>query len=158
MQAVVDRWLLLKDIQRMSVDRSHGLFLEVRPVRSSHSAGEEIVLSLSGHSFEHSILFNIGPNGGIDIIYPTRTDFRRGEAIWPTLPPGLPLALGLVAGPPFGVNHVVAVSSPSAPEELLQLLRRAASQSGARIAMGDITNALGTVEGQMTVSGLYVYP
>lgn len=154
LQPIVDRWRLVQQINHMMVDRSRGMALQKRPPKTAHRVGEALTISLSGHRFKDVLLFNIGPNGARDLIYPISTDFQTDDGPWPGLPPGLPLSIPVVATPPFGTNHLVAVASPNPPEAVLRGVQDVTGPAGDQALL----EALKALDGQITLMALTVQP
>ena len=102
-QRIVDQWTLLNALDRLTIGRKFGLELLFLPKRPFHSAGEKVEIALRGHKFGYVVLFNLAPDGSINLIYPQKADFDRSGASWPTLPLKLPFSFETDVSPPFGL-------------------------------------------------------
>ncbi len=151
-QMVIDRRRFVEALQEMTGGRPESLAIQLEPQRETYHAGDEISLSITGRSFGHNILFNIGPYGRVDMIYPVDSDFTAGGAGWPRVAPGLPFSVSAVAGAPLGANLVVAVSAPSEPQVLLKTLKSGGGPAG----LAAFLKAIDETDGQLAIAKLYI--
>lgn len=152
-QLVVAASNLIDDIKELGLERADGLSLQILPEQEFYKAGETITLTLSNFEGEHALLFNVGPYGDIDIIYPIETDFGGDDAAWPRISSARPLSISAVAGPPFGENLVVGVVSSAEPRVLLKTLRYGGGPAG----ISAFLKALRETEGQIDTSSFRIH-
>jgi hypothetical protein len=151
-QLVIDASHLIDDIKDLGSQRANGLSLQLAPQQDSYRSGESINLMLRGHDSQHALLFNVGPYGEIDVVYPVETDFIGDGAVWPRLVPGSPFSISAVAGPPFGANLVVGVVSSSELRVLLKTLKSGGGPGG----IAAFLKVLREIEGQVAVSSFRI--
>lgn len=147
-QLVIDASHLFGQIQELGSERAGGLSLRIRPEEDSYKSGESIELVLVGHAFPYAILFNIGPYGEVDVVYPVDADFIGEDAEWPRLAPSSPFFVSAVAGPPYGANLVVGLVGSSEPRTLLRTLEFGGGPAG----IAAFLKALRETEGQVAVA------
>jgi len=150
-QLVVDASLLIDHMKEMATDRANGLLLQMTPEQDSYGAGETITLVLANMDGMHALLFNVGPFGDIDILYPVQTDFV-GDG-WPQISSTRPLSMSTVAGSPFGENLVVGVVSADEPRVLLKTLQFGGGPAG----ISAFLKALRETEGQLAVLSFKIH-
>ncbi len=136
-QGVIDKWLLLRDLGKLSEKRP--LALRVGPDDSLHRAGSQVKITVSGQQHDKLIVFNLAVDGTIQYLIPVPNDpnpHYRGELV-----PGETLQFPLRVVAPFGADHLVALSAPRVNHALVDALnslngRKAAGE--ARILIREI--------------------
>ncbi|MEM8646410.1 MAG: caspase family protein [Pseudomonadota bacterium] len=119
-QAIVDKWLLLRDLGQLA--ESNPMSVRVEPSDKLHRSGQQIAIQLSGHKHPNLVAFNLAVDGTVQFLIPTPNDpdpryhgkLREGQA----------LRFPLKVVPPFGADHLVALSVPAANAELIKGLKR----------------------------------
>lgn len=119
-QAIVDKWLLLRDLGQLS--ESNPLSLRIEPNDKLHRSGEQIAIQLSGHQYPKLAAFNLAVDGTVQFLIPTPHDpdaryhgnLTRGQA--------LRFPLKVVA--PFGADHLVALAANEQNAELIKALKK----------------------------------
>ncbi|MEM7429762.1 MAG: caspase family protein [Pseudomonadota bacterium] len=117
-QGVIDKWLLLRDIAKLSEKRP--LSLRVGPDDSLHRAGSQVTISVSGQQHDKLIVFNLAVDGTVQYLIPVHHDpnpHYRGQLV-----PGETLEFPLKVVPPFGADHLIALSAPRVNHALIDAL------------------------------------
>lgn len=140
-QALVDKWLLLRDLGAYA--ESQPLSLRINAGNATHRSGAELEVLLTGHGHQNLTLFNLAVDGTVQFLVP-----------WPTSPnknyhgkvrPGATFAFGLQVGKPFGADHLVALTSPKPMtglhREILSLDNKKAAGHLRSIIAGHLKNA-----------------
>ena len=112
---VIAKWAAVRAIRALSAAAS--LRLRVRPHDGVHRRGERVEVVVDGLSAPRLTLLALAGDGTVQYLYPLASD---ADAIVP----GRPFRLPLDVTPPFGADHVVAVSAGSALDGLNAALRR----------------------------------
>jgi hypothetical protein len=151
-QLVVNASRLSDDIEDLEAEQADGLSVDLTPRQESYRSGDTVTLALAGHTAEYALVFNLGPYGDIDVIYPVEADFVNGGADWPRLTGGRPLSIAAAVGPPYGANLVVGVVSGSEPTVLLKTLLSGGGPAG----LNAFLKALKDVDGQMAAASFRI--
>jgi hypothetical protein len=109
LRAVVAKWLALEVLKRAS---DEAVAAEITTGGEVHKRGQKVGLSIKGAVHPFLTVFNLPPSGRVDFLSPAggqeKADFR-GRAMSEEF---------VVADPPFGAEHIVAILSD---EPLLEL-------------------------------------
>lgn len=151
-QLVVDRRLFVADLETVQNEKPGDLAIRLRPARDAYRAGEQVALDVTGRAFAYNLLFNLGPYGSVDLLYPVESDLSAEGSAWPRVAPTQPFSLSAVAGAPFGANLVIAVSSPEPPAVLLKTLRRGGGPAGLRAYL----KAIKDTGGELAIAELFI--
>ena len=150
--AVIGKWEAVRAVRALSARDS--LRLRLHPHDGVHPRGARIEVKI--HPLRHPQLTLIGlsGNGVVHYLYP---DPLRTDPV--ETPTGQPFQLELEVTPPFGADHVVAVSAQSPLSALNSELGRLDGQLAARRAAELLAEAEAGAEGwQSGVLGLYTVP
>ncbi len=119
-QAIVDKWLLLRDLGQLA--ETNPLRVRVEPDDKLHRSGEQIAIQLSGHKHSKLIAFNLAVDGTVQFILPAPTD--PDPRYHGNLRTGQPLRFPLKVVAPFGADHLVALSAPQQNRKLINALKK----------------------------------
>jgi len=153
-QAIVDKWLLLADLRNLAETKP--LQLRLTPDDGLYRNGARATFHLSGHDYPFLTLFNVAADGRLQFIAP-----------WPQSPqpvyrglitPGQPLVFPLEVGPPFGVDHLVAIASETPADALNEALLHYDGKNAASQLSVLIPKLLGGATYQLGYIGLYTAP
>ena len=119
-----------------------------------HRRGDEITVRAEGLSHPRLTVFSLSGNGRVHYLYPLPGDDPAG------LVPGRPFELPtFVVTPPYGADHVVAVSAGGALDGLNAALQRLDGQVAAEKAVALLAEAKDGAAGWSSgVQGLYTAP
>lgn len=107
-QPLVDKWLLLRDLGQLAEQQP--LNLRIDAGNGTHHAGTELKILLDGHTGSNLTLVNLAVDGTVQFLVP-----------WPSSPnrnyhgpikPGETFGFKLKVSPPYGADHLVALTSP----------------------------------------------
>ena len=148
---VVGKWAAVAAVKALSARAS--LRLRIAPNDGLHRQGDRITVRVDGLPHPRLTVFSLSGSGRVHYLYPLPGDDPAGLA------PGRPFEMEVEVTPPFGADHVVAVSAGSALDGLNAALERldgqvAADRAAALLAAAK-TGASGWSSG---VQGLYTAP
>ncbi|MFN3076344.1 MAG: caspase family protein [Alphaproteobacteria bacterium] len=112
-QKVVDKMALVASIKEAAV--THNLTMGLSPNDRLHHAGDAVAFTVSGHRMPYLTLFNLASDGTVNFLYPQTGGGNRDSL---TIPVDKPYRLDLTVQPPFGADHLVAITSREAMPEL----------------------------------------
>ena len=118
-QPVIDKWLLLRDLERMAETRPLGLRIE--PDHGLHRKGEEITVILRGHQHRRLTAFNLAVDGTVQFLIPEPDDpdpLYHGK-----LKRDITHEFRLSIMPPYGADHLVTVVAPTHNAALITELK-----------------------------------
>ena len=148
--AVIGKWEAVRTIRKLSARAS--LSLRVYPHDGAHPEGSRIEIEVDGLRHPRLTLIGLSGNGVVHYLYPLPSDPAE-------VPSGQPFRLELQATPPFGADHVVAVSAQSPLDplnaELVRLDGRPAADRAARLMAEAAAGADGWWSG---IQGLFTVP
>lgn len=148
--AVIGKWKAVRAIRMLSARAS--LSLRVYPHDGAHPEGSRIEVEVGGLRHPRLTLIGLSGNGVVHYLYPLPSDPAE-------VPSGQPFRLELEATPPFGADHVVAVSAQSPLDalnaELARLDGRPAADRAARFVAEAAAGADGWWSG---IQGLFTVP
>ena len=119
--AVIGKWEAVRTIRKLSARAS--LSLRVYPHDGAHPEGSRIEVEVDGLRHPRLTLIGLSGNGVVHYLYPLPSDPVE-------LPTGQPFRLELEVTPPFGADHVVAVSAQSPLDALNAELARPGRPAG----------------------------
>jgi hypothetical protein len=152
---VIEKWDAIRALQPLVSELP--AIVAVKPNGSDYvyGPGTPVILTLSrtgkGLGKRYATVFNLASDGTIQLLYPLITD---GEGLLPDA--GLTvLETQIVA--PFGVDHIVAITSPEEMDGLRAALRSASEQRAAgrviSLIRGDLRRARGRAS--LSIAELY---
>ena len=148
--AVIGKWEAVRTIRKLSARAS--LSLRVYPHDGAHPEGSRIEVEVDGLRHPRLTLIGLSGNGVVHYLYPLPSDPVE-------LPTGQPFRLELEVTPPFGADHVVAVSAQSPLDalnaELARLDGRPAAHRAARLVA---EAAAGAERWWSGIQGLFTIP
>ena len=148
--AVVDKWGAVRTIRTLSAGAS--LRLRVHPHDGLHRPGSVIAVAIDGLEHPHLTVTALSGNGTVHYLYPLPSDPVRVAS-------DEPFRLELEVTPPFGADHVVAMSAATPLDALNAALARLdgklAAQSVAELMAGAAAEASGWRSG---IQGLFTAP
>lgn len=127
MQALVDKWLLLRDLGVHAEKRP--LSLRIDAGNATHRAGAQLEILLTGHKHENLTLFNLAVDGTIQFLVPWPASANK--AYHGKVRPDTTFRFALQVSEPFGADHLVALTSP---EPMAELHRDLTSLDGKKAA------------------------
>ena len=145
---VVEKWKAVSAIKALSARNS--LRLRIVPNDDAHREGRRITVRVEGLEHPRLILFNLAGNG---VVQHLRSSGSAGVAI------GRPYGFEAEVRPPFGADHVVAVSAGGS----LDALDAALEGLNGRLAAGRAVELLaeakaGASDWSSGIQGLYTAP
>ena len=148
--AVIDKWVAVRTVRALSARAS--LTLRVYPHDGAHPEGSRIEVEVEGLPHPRLTLIGLSGNGVVHYLYPLPSD----PAEFPT---GRPFNLELKVTPPFGADHIVAVSARSPLDALNAGLARLDGRPAARRAAELVAGAAAGADGWWSgVQGLFTVP
>ena len=147
---VIEKWKAVSAIKTLSARNS--LRLRIHPNDNVHPEGRRIAVLVEGLKHPRLTVFNLAGNGVVQYLHP-----------WPSGPAGVaidrPYELETDVVPPFGADHVVAVSAGSSLDALNAALRDLHGQFAARRAVELLAEAkAGASDWSSGIQGLYTKP
>ena len=151
LSAVVGKWSAVRVIKRLSARAS--LRLRLHPHDGLHQWGSVIEVQIDGIQHPYLILVALSGNGTVHHLYPLPADPDRVAT-------DRPYRLELQVTPPFGADHVVAVSAANPMSglnaELARLDGTHAAEAVAELLLAGA--AAGTAGWQSGIQGLFTAP
>ncbi|MDK2758104.1 MAG: caspase family protein [Blastomonas fulva] len=153
---VMDKWQTVMSLRPLVSELA--MRLTVNPLGSDELYPEGTSISLliertrRGGAALHATVFNLASDGTVQLIYPLDADGAGtlDSATRPSL-------IDSVVVPPFGVDHIIALATPEAPEALRSALRstdgQRASAGLAGIIRFELKRARGN--GSLSIAELY---
>lgn len=157
LSGVINKRRAVRDLAGSANERALKVAIGPRPPGQIYKSGENVDLAVS-HNGGPAYLtaFNLAGDGTVQMLYPLEGD---GDGR---------MAAGQVrvvmartrASPPFGVDNVVAIATPSDPASLRQALGRMNGKREALAAAGAVLDQLDQARGQaaMSLGELYTGP
>ena len=147
---VIEKWKAVSAIKDLSARNS--LRLRIHPNDNVHRKGRPIAVRVEGLKHPRLTVFNLAGNGVVQYLYP-----------WPSSPAGVaidrPYELETDVVPPFGADHVVAVSAGSSLDALNAALRDLHGRLAADQAVKLLAEArAGASDWSSGIQGLYTKP
>ena len=148
--AVIEKWDAVRAIRALSARAS--LRLRVLPHDGVHRRGARIEVAVDGLPAPRLTLLGLSGNGVVHYLYPLPSDPVAVAT-------DRPFGLALEVTPPFGADHIVAVSAQSSLDALNAELRRLDGRPNARRAAALIAAAAARAQGWWSgVQGLFTEP
>lgn len=154
MQALVDKWLLLRDLGIYAENRP--LSLRINAGNATHHAGAQLEVLLTGHQHENLTLFNLAVDGTIQFLVPWPSSANKDYH--GKVRPNTTFSFGLQAGEPFGADHLVALVSPQPMTELQRELLSLDNKKAAGHLRSIIAEHIQGAKMQLGSIGLYTAP
>ena len=148
--AVIGKWEAVRAIAALSARAS--LRLRVHPHDGTHPNGAELAVVIDGLRHPRLTLFALSGSGIVQFLYP-----RAGDPA--AVLPGQAFRLPLQATPPFGADHIVAVSASRPLDALNAALGRLDGQAAPRRAAELLADAAaGSAQWWSGIQGLFTAP
>ena len=150
--AAVGKWQAVRRIRAFSA--RDGLTLRVLPHDGVHRRGSRLAVEVAGVRARRLTLIGLSGDGTVHYLYPQASESVPLEGGGP-----FRLRLDLKATPPFGADHVVAVSADSPLDALDAALARLDGTRAARRAARLLASARAGSQGwQSGIQGLFTAP
>ena len=150
LSGVVGKWSAVRALGALSARA--GLALRVHPHDGLHRRGSRIEVEVAGLRYPRLTLLGLSGNGVVHYLYPLPGDPAQ-------VPLGRPFRLNLEVTPPFGADHVVAVSAGRPLDTLNARLHHLDGRRAAREAAELLAGvAAGTSGWSSGIQGLYTAP
>ena len=148
---VIEKWKAVPAVRALSA--RNGIRMGIDPHDGTHRLGQEITVWIEGLAHPRLIVFSLSGNGRVHHLYPkpfhsakVATGRRFDE-------------LKAKVTPPFGADHVVAVSAGSSLDALNAALKRLDGQEAAGRAVALLADARAGASGWSSgIQGLYTAP
>ncbi|WP_417710009.1 caspase family protein [Roseibium aggregatum] len=121
LQAAVDKWRFLAFL--IGFAEAEGPELDLSDGSRTYAEGEEVTFSIRSPDHENAVLFNLASNGTVQLVGPVRRG-KRGLAAG-KLRPGRTDSFRSAVIPPFGADHLVAITTPSPLPDLVDAVQDA---------------------------------
>ena len=153
-QPLVDKWLLLRDLGELAEQQP--LNLRIDAGNGTHHAGTELKILLDGHTGGNLTLVNLAVDGTVQFLVP-----------WPASPnrnyhgpvePGRTFSFKLKVSPPFGADHLVALTSPQPMSALHKEILSLDGKKAAGLLRSVIATHLKGAAYQLGSVGLFTAP
>ncbi|MBY0621380.1 caspase family protein [Sphingomonas ursincola] len=156
---VMDKWQTVMSLRPLVSELA--MRLTVHPLGSDELYPEGTPISMRlertrrGGAALHGTVFNLASDGTVQLIYPLDAD---GAGLIDAAT--RQSMLDSVVVPPFGVDHVIALATPEAPEALRAALRNADGQRASAGLAGIIRTELKRARGRgsLSIAELYTAP
>ena len=150
--AAAGKWQAVRDIRALSA--RDGLRLRVLPHDGVHRGGSRLAVEVAGLRARRLTLIGLSGDGTVHYLYPQPSESVQLEGAGP-----FRLRLDLEAAPPFGADHVVAVSADGPLDALNAALARLDGKRAARRAARLLASARAGSQGwQSGIQGLFTAP
>lgn len=153
-QPIVDKWLLLRDLQELAQSRPLGLHLDKGD--STHRSGTRLKIQMTGHKYKKLIAFNLAVDGTVQFLIPDPSpvfDFYKGE-----VKADQTFEFPLDVSKPFGADHFVALVMDEHNEALISLLNDVNNQKAAGALRKTLPALVKKLDFQMGRLGLFTAP
>ncbi|MEE4015090.1 caspase family protein [Roseibium sp. FZY0029] len=121
LQTTVDKWRFLAFL--IGFAESEGPDLDLSDGSRTYSEGEQVTFSIRSSGNENVVLFNLASNGAVQLVGPVRRG-KRGLAAG-KLRPGRTDSFRSAVIPPFGADHLIAITTPSPLPDLVDAVQDA---------------------------------
>ncbi|MBK1620789.1 hypothetical protein CKO42_20610 [Lamprobacter modestohalophilus] len=147
--AVIEKWQALK---RLEYERyGDRLSTKIIPHDGIHRRGEEVSFYFSKIEQPYFVLYSLSGDGTLYFHYPLDGDQA-------TIDGSKPLQLGFEVTPPYGADHMVAVTSSEPLTQLIESLLELDGTQSARTAAEETLAAIRSGRRQLGLQGLYTAP
>jgi hypothetical protein len=153
---VIEKWQTILILQPLVSELRARMMTEPHGSDYSYGPGTTVTLTLSktkrGSGKRYATVFNLASDGTVQLLYPLTED---GDGLLPASGEVSVLETEIV--PPFGVDHIVAVTSPDEMNALRAGVRSASGQRAAGRLTGLIKAELKRArgEGSLAIAELY---
>lgn len=153
---VMDKWQAVMSLRPLVSELSMRLTVDPLGSDKIYPAGTSVGMTLArtrrGGGPLHATVFNLASDGTVQLIYPLDADGAGmlDDALRQSL-------LETVVVPPFGVDHIIALATPDAPEALRAALRHADGQRASAGLAGIIRSELKRARGKGSLSIAELY-
>ncbi|WP_297835601.1 caspase family protein [uncultured Roseibium sp.] len=121
LQATVDKWRFLAFLIEFA--ETEGPELDLSDGSRTYVEGEQVTFSIRSSGNENVVLFNLASNGAVQLVGPVRRG-KRGLAAG-KLRPGRTDSFRSAVIPPFGADHLIAITTPSPMPDLVDAVQDA---------------------------------
>ncbi|MBF0138471.1 MAG: caspase family protein [Magnetococcales bacterium] len=149
-QNAVNKYVATEEIKRLITRNS--LKMSLLPDDKLHQAGEKITFRVEGFEKTFFTLFNLASDGSVNFLYPLANEQAKDPL---EIPLGKPYELHLTVEPPYGADHIVAITSSAPLTALQQELRQMDGQKQANKVPEILRKHLSGDGWQMGIHGLY---
>jgi len=153
---VMDKWQTVMSLRPLVSELA--MRLTVKPLGSDELYPEGTSISMlmertrHGGAALHATVFNLASDGTVQLIYPLDAD--GAGMLDSTMRQSL---IDTVVVPPFGVDHIIALATPEAPEALRSALRSTDGQRASAGLAGIIRSELKRARGNGSLSIAELY-
>ena len=148
---VIEKWKAVPAVRALSA--RNGLRMGIDPHDGTHRLGQEITVWIEGLAHPRLIVFSLSGNGRVHHLYPK--PFHSAEVATGRRFDELKAEVA----PPFGADHVVAVSAGSSLDALNAALKRLDGREAAGRAVELLAEAKAGASGWSSgIQGLYTAP
>ena len=153
-QPLIDKWLLLRDLGQLAEQQP--LNLRIDAGNGTHHSGTELKILLDGHTATNLTLVNLAVDGTVQFLVP-----------WPSSPNrnyhgrierGETFSFKLKVSPPYGADHLVALTSPQEMTSLHKELLALDGKKAAGLLRSIIARRLKGETYQLGSVGLFTAP
>lgn len=153
-QAVIDKWLLLRDLRNSADGRA--LAIRLRPDNKLKHQGSQMTVTLERSPHRRLTLFNLASDGTVQFLAPAPQSPNRlysGD-----LPAGRPFEFPVRVTPPYGADHLVALTSQNGLPRLELVLARLNGKRSAAELRRELAGALKGVKYRLGTVGMFTAP
>ena len=149
LQAVIDT---RRGLERLKLERlGDRLSMRVLPNDALHHRGEEIAFELKDIRLPHLVFFSLSGDGTVHFHYPFPDDPA-------TVQPGERVSVDFEVTPPFGADHIIAVTSTDPLDDLISELKTLDGRQAAKEAVTAVLNVTRQGQRQLGMQGIYTAP
>ena len=147
---VIEKWKAVPAVRALSA--RNGLRMGIDPHDGTHRLGRRITVRIEGLAHPRLIVFSLSGNGRVHHLYPQPHDSAEVAT-------DRPFEMKAEVTPPFGADHVVAVSAGSSLDALNAALKRLDGREAAGRAVELLAEAKAGASGWSSgIQGLYTAP
>ena len=147
---VIEKWKAVPAVRALSA--RNGLRMGIDPHDGTHRLGRRITVRIEGLAHPRLTVFSLSGNGRVHYLYPQSHDSAEVAT-------DRPIELKAEVTPPFGADHVVAVSAGSSLDALIAALKRLDGREAAGRAVALLADAKARASGWSSgIQGLYTAP
>ena len=153
---VIDKWNLVAAVRDLG-ERS-GLRLRLDHGDGLYRAGSRMKLNIGIGEQPFLTLFSIAADGTTDFLYPLFTTNLGGSENLLKVRVDTAFELALETGPPFGADHLIAVTSASALSDLHETLRIIDGKPAPKLLRKMLVKVLDGIDYRISIQALYTAP
>jgi len=156
LRRVIDKWNLVAAVRALG--ERHGLRTRLEPGDGLYQAGEP--MSLKVHMAERPFLtlFSIAADGTTDFMFPYVSASLSGDEDLLKVPGNTNYEAVLRAGPPFGADHVIAITSTTTLVGLHGTLRLIHGKPAPKLLKKGLLMALDGIDYRIGIHARYTAP